>query len=737
MCRPALLKSSGTPDGTCTPDRACRPWAEARPSRDPCLSLDAKLATMADYASRTQAPPRRVAFSPPKRGMWTDVAPPTNGPAPHASHRRAGAELKESTLPAIAVVAVLALAGVAISFVPAMQSSEAKIHQDAGPKLEKARRLLNQYRDNFEVLGSVLADWSATGLQTIALDDETIDELLETRRDDLAAADDRIRDHFGQRDTGRSEQVEERFLKAKFGGAWQSHHQRPARAIGPNLAQLREAVRSGRDARDRLIAENAALLAQAERALADAMKLIDEPQGPTFMQAQRLRGMIYYHQGVTAHRDAVRLRRSADKLRSTLASLVAQIDASVIEHILVDPDVLAQRLAEATAADRVATEEIADLENRLTDLRATAEDLHRRSNEQRDRVQTARAEMDRLADRGVDLTAEDGADRFADAYHEQAAIYRTALAAARALELGTLVNARIDDTRDLLHGDYVPADPDRPVTGQRGLRAVEADLHALEQRINAEKARAEKNRAAIVRMTEFRESLARGSIDARARTAALVAEAEQTWTDLMAADDQVRAARDQAIDKLTLGELTFDKSRMLARSWISAASDTVNAITNPEAKKRSSSDLLRRSGELTGYMRSQSADCSYRLGLVYFDRLRDSQRTLDLLDTARLVPGLERLGEDRMAGMEETLEDALENGSDALKAASDGWEQTGQSLHNHWTIAAELAVAMDALARFGDATLLDLAAANYEAAIDGSPDPSFVPAYEKRLKQLQ
>lgn len=669
--------------------------------------------------------------------MWTDVAAPSDGPAPHASNRRAGAELKDSTLPAIAVVAVLVLAGVAISFVPALQSSEAKVHQEAGPDLELARRLLNQYRDNFEVLGSVLADWSATGLQTIALDDETIDELLESRRDDLAEADDRIREHFGQRDGGKRDQIEERFLKAAHGSDWQSHRQRPARAIGPNLAQLREAVRSGRDARDQLIAENAALLAQAEQAIADAMKSIDEPQGPTFMQAQRLRGMVYYHQGVAAHRDAVRLRRSADKLRSGLASLVAQIDASVIEHNLVDPDVLARRLAESTAADRVATEEIAELENRLTDLRATAEDLHSRSNEQRDRVQMARAAMDRLADRGVDLTAEDGADRFADAYHEQAAIYRTALAAARALELGTLVNARIDDTRDLLHGDYVPADPDRPVVGQRGLRAVEADLHALEQRINAEKARAEKNRAAIVRMTEFRESLARGSIDARARTSALVADAEQAWIDLLAAEDQVRAARDQAIDKLDLGKTTFNKSRMLAQSWISAASASVNAITSPEARKRSSSDLLRRSGELTGFMDSQTADCSYRLGLVYFDRLRDSQRTLDLLDTARLVPGLERLGEDRMTSMEETFEDALENGVKALTDASNTWEQTGQLLDDHWTIAALLGVAMDALARFGDATLLDLAAANYEAAIDGSPDPSFVQPYEKRLQQLQ
>jgi len=122
---------------------------------------------------------------------------------------------------------------------------------------------------------------------------------------------------------------------------------------------------------------------------------------------------------------------------------------------------------------------------------------------------------------------------------------------------------------------------------------------------------------------------------------------------------------------------------------------------------------------------------------VYFDRLRDSQRTLDLLDTARLVSGLERLGEDQMSGMEATLEDTLEDGIDALRAASDGWEQTSQSLHNHWTIAAELGVAMDALARFGDATLWDLAAANFEAAIDGSPDPSFVQSYEQRLQQLK
>ena len=669
--------------------------------------------------------------------MWTDVAPPSDGPEPHASHRRAGAELKESTLPAVAVVAVLALAGVAISFVDTMQSSEAKVHQDAGPDVERARRLLNQYRDGFEVLGSVLADWSATGLQTLALDDETIDELLERRRDDLAAADDLIRDHFAQRDMGSRDQIEERFLKAKFGGDWQSHSERPRRAIGPNLAQLREAVRSGRDARDRLIAENAALLGQAEQAIANAMKFMDEPEGPTVMQAQRLRGMIYYHQGAAAHRDAVRLRRSADKLRGTLASLVAQIDASVIEHELVDPDVLARRLAESTAEARASAEEIAELESRLTNLRATTEDLRRRANEERDRVRVARAEMDRLADRGVDLTADDGADRFAEAYHEQAAIYRTALAAARALELGSLANARIDDTRDLLHGDYVPADPDRPVVGQRGLHSVEADLHALEQRIDAEKARAAKHQAAIVRMTQSHDSLAQAAIAAQTRTAALVAEAEQAWIDLTAADEQVRVARDQAIDKLTLGGITFNKSKMIAGTWVKEARATVSAITSPEAQKRSSSDLLRRSGKLTGFMDSQTADCSYRLGLVYFDRLRDSQRTLDLLDTARRVHGLERLGEDRMAGMEETLDDALSDGADALRTAIDTWEQTGQSLDNHWTIAAELGVAMDALARFGDATLVDLAVANYEAAIDGSPDPSFVRSYEKRLHQLQ
>lgn len=645
--------------------------------------------------------------------------------------------MKNSILPTVVIVSVLALGGVAVSVVPSLQGVQATSRREASPRLEEARRALGQYRSNVEMLGAILDDLSATDLDTVSLDDETIDRLLETRRHDLAQADDRIEEHFGQGNATRRNQLDERFLKAAHGSDWQSHRERPAGKIGANLAQLREAIQGGREARDRFIAHNSVFLAEAEQAIEAAIGAMEEAKGPTFMHAQRLRGMVAYHRGEAAHRTAIRLRRDADRHRSALTSLVAHIDASVIEHDLLERSGLDQRIAEATAETDALAMQIRQLESRLAELGTTADDLGERANEQRKVALAARAEMDRLSDQGVDLTLADGADRFAAAYHEQAKVYRTALAAAQALEQGTLTNAKIDDSRDLLRGDYVAADGSHAVGKQRGLRAVQAEIMGLEQRLDSHRSQAANHQTDIARMTEMRDTLAQAGRDARARTAALGATAEQVWNELTVASDQVTAAEDLAISKLTRAGTDFSNSRLTAESWLRDARTAAQGITNPETRGRSSVEFLQQSGEIPGYARAQTGDCSYRLGLVYFDRHRDAERTLELLDAAREVAGLARLGTDQLTGLEETAANSFEKGRKALEAAAEAWEQSGGPLKDHWTIAAELAVAMESLARFGDSGLRDLAIANYEAAIAGSPDPSYVQAYVARIRQLE
>ena len=371
-----------------------------------------------------------------------------------------------ATVPLVCTVMYLAA--------PLLRGAQAAVNAEVDEHVERARRMLHQYDPSAERLSELLQSLSALDVD-VTPSGEKVDRLLEEYRSVLEAAEETLKARARQTRATQDE-LEDRYRAA--GGTRAAASQPPG--FGVNVAAMAAAVRQGLSTRDDLLARNERLVQDALTEISEGLATtVSDAEGAHHPLAQRLKGLLLRFRAAVLQRSAWRTRSRGDDARYALADLLArarqlQIEKGLVEHSRIRRQIDAlQRDADALR------QQVDDRRTRLAELDETIADLQQRIDSHRKIAEPARRKMETLQDEGANLLAPDGYDAFAVEYARASVDYRNAVAEAHRLEFGTLQNARIDDSGDYILGQFVPADPDRPVVVLRGLAGYRNDRDTL------------------------------------------------------------------------------------------------------------------------------------------------------------------------------------------------------------------------------------------------------------------
>gem|GEM_PF-3977155 len=629
------------------------------------------------------------------------------------------------------VVAVAVLVGAGAFLVaPRMQGPEAKVLARTSVHAERARRLLHQFSQNQERIGALLEALALSGVGA----DIDVEKLLEDEENRTAVEAEDARLHVMTRQgAGELRVLEERFLQAAHGRQWQQFQQPLRRRLGTNVAQMTRSLSEGLRERERLAAENKRLLEQALEAINQALaETFGDAAGREDVRANRLKAIILYYLAQAKRQEAGFLRQEAGRFRAELAALGRQARSAVKEKALVAASGIDDHVA---ASERDVTE----AQTLLTEINALADavrddmdEIESLMAEARATADRARAEMERMEARGLDLTAPDGFDRFAAEFNRLAETYRDAMSELAALTSGTLRNARIDSSGDLISGRYIPTDAEKPILMDRGLAGLECDLSGIRLKVEAAEQAvgfAQALRESLVaRRLEYQERATRGA----ARLEELAEAATKAHDEFSRLSDEAGETEAAAIDHYRNSARAFTDAARFAAARSSEASAAIAGLS-PEALQRSPDNAVADDAWLEQQYKVNAADARIDLGRLYYTISEDAGRTAEVLAT---LPEDIAAPDANAAAWRERQEQARAEGIEVLHAAYDALQRTRGRLKGHWALAAEAAAAADLLAMLGEEELRDVAVMTYEAVVTGHEDQPHMQPYVNRLSVL-
>ncbi|MCH7526002.1 MAG: hypothetical protein IID39_01065 [Planctomycetes bacterium] len=627
-----------------------------------------------------------------------------------------------ATVPLVCTVMYLAA--------PLLRGAQAAVNAEVDEHVERARRMLHQYDPSAERLSELLQSLSALDVD-VTPSGEKVDRLLEEYRSVLEAAEETLKARARQTRATQDE-LEDRYRAA--GGTKAAASQPPG--FGVNVAAMAAAMRQGLSTRDDLLARNERLVQDALTEISEGLATtVSDAEGAHHPLAQRLKGLLLRFRAAVLQRSAWRTRSRGDDARYALADLLVRARQLQIEKGLVEQSQVRRQIDALHQDADALRQKVDDRRTRLAKLDETIADLQQRIDSHRKIAEPARRKMETLQDEGANLLAPDGYDAFAVEYARASVDYRNAVAEAHRLEFGTLQNARIDDSGDYILGQFVPADPDRPVVVLRGLAGyrndrdtlagelkgldetlsgVEADAGSLEQLAQGYAAHASEAGA------EFDEM--------RSRAASLYTELE---THLSGADAEV----DQAVNTLNQAvaalKLALDRVSERNRN----AKDVISKLS-PDARDRSPNRFRSEDTWLTGQINNDLGQINYLLGSILYDRFAGAAEDYELALRIREALELSDIGPDFFAARRDA---AREKGLAALRDAISFFERSSRDLDRHWTLAAQVGDAHFLLSRFESDPYPYILSAieNLTQAVTNRENKPFTQTIRTRLKQLQ
>ncbi|MFQ5490003.1 MAG: hypothetical protein ACE5GE_04710 [Phycisphaerae bacterium] len=622
------------------------------------------------------------------------------------------------------MVAAFAVAAGLYLTVPTMQNDRAVVDDQVRQGVARARRLLARLHDNQERLAVVLEGLRVAGLDE--LEDDQVEEMVEADRELLSGAEDRLREIVGQSRTRRQG------LMNQYPLAQDLPLPAPPGGLGANLPQLTKAIREGLAARDRLLAENSELLDQALQAVRQGMTVqagdVDGQRDPA---ALTLEGIILYAQGTAAQRKAALLRQRTIQPRGDLVRVAAQYAQRQSEQSLPGASGLDGRIEEAREKSARKKQELAQLQEQLDQVQGTVADLEARLAKEQAASDQARSTLDKLAARELDSGDADAYRAFAEAYGRASAAFRQAVNNARVLEFGSLENARIDATGDLMTGEYVPADAGE-IQPKRGLYHYRQELDVVQAQVDQTDRLVKDLESDIEAMRNAKASLAQRSTEMAQLAADLRQQAATLFAETTADLDEAWELEEQAIQKLGTAARKFKAAAQAHQSRQVEAREAFSGVAGDAASRMAeklySEDRWPGAGNI-----AREADAKMRLAMVQYQRYRGLLFQQELLD---------RLGEAAPEDLDaETLSEDLETAREAgVQAAEDCIEslfKASRDMNQHFALTAQIAAAYYLESLFGDPKLAVVAMRNYEAAIQGREKSPFVTQYVERLDQIR
>ena len=601
----------------------------------------------------------------------------------------------------IVVALAVLVAGGAFVVAPRLQSPRDKVFAKSGEHTERARRLLRRFSQNQQRIEGLLEALSWTG---VTAEDDDMERLLEDRR---------IREAVDEESTHLRKLIR--------------------KDLGKNVNQQSRKLSKGLQERERLLTENRKLLDEALREVNLALAVTEgDAGGQEDIQANRLKGVILYYLAQSKHLRADFLRQEEGGFRGQLAGLAFEASGLADEKNLVANSRIELHIE---AAER----DVAEAEGVLTGLEAQADAaqadvdaIKSRMTKLRAVADEARAAMDSMRTHGVDLAEAQGSELFAEEFNELARVYRQAVSELHTLEFGTLRNARIDSSGDLLKGQYVPVERDQPIEIDHGLTGRESDLGQILLKVVAARQRLESARSLrdglVTRKNEYQQ---RGR-QADAQMAELANSASEMHTKFRTLSEKVEEAESAAIGYYVQSARAFGSASRLAATRAREADAAMTGQT-PEARERSPNNLIAADAWFEQQYRVNAADAQIALGRLHYTISEEAARTHKVL--AALPEGIVPEGMDAAVWLVKHG-DAREQGLEALHTAYDSLQGTRGALRGHWTIAAQAAAAANLIALMGEEGFRDIATEIYKEVISGYEDEPQMQSYLNRLRVL-
>lgn len=629
----------------------------------------------------------------------------------------------------IIAAAAPVLAGVLFFAAPMLRSDAAVLNVEVHEHVERARRLLLAFGENQERLAELLGHLNGAGVDT-ELGGDAAERIIEDNRDVVDDATDVLKRRTRGPAATRINEVEQRY--AELGGTGSTPLVAPG-GLGGNISAIIKSVRQGIRERDRILAENRALLDEALKEADSAIAASrGEANGSEHGHANRIKGIILSAQAASLHREALRTRERSNVYRSALAAAMAEVGRLTIDRELVGRSTVLDRLD----ALREETERVRRvIETRKADiarLQSTIGDLEGRIEGLRDDARTMRAEMETLEEEGADLLDPRGAASFAEHYSALSRDYRSAVAEAHRLEHGTLTGARIDDSGDYVRGAFVPDVPGGEIARQRGLVDYQHDLATAVSDRAGDRETLAGLEERIRDLSALAEDYTRRASDATTRLAEVRARGAETYAAFEKLVQEADALFEQADRKARAAVQVFRVSGGSVSARASAARDRIDGLS-PASRDRSPFKPVSEDRWPAGQLNNETGQARFLLGSIRFARYAAAAADHALASSAKAE--LE-LPEADPAVFAERRDAAREAGIEALRAAAADFERSFRNLGNNWTVPAEAAAAHYLLSLLEHPGHIRTAIENYQKAADNIPDNPTTQRIIDRLEQL-
>lgn len=628
--------------------------------------------------------------------------------------------MKERFLTLVVSTAVIVVGGVVYWMLPNFDSPRRRLSAQIGPTTEGARRLLDEY-------GRGLASVAGSPVEAPVgdLDRDRIGKLVESDNKFVAQVLDAEADRLnGMR---REAYTRLRELDEKFNSLGADEEvSPPAQArFGNNVNAMTSHMVEGVTQRSQSEQHLESILDKAASRLNGAVsEQVGELSGRDSLTANRLLASALMQKGRQAHREASRAGQDLLKVVHDLSALsikAGQLRSAtmLVEQSGVDSRIEAARQKVADAQEvvnrRKATAlELEDTVRQIKDLIAEQESIADR----------ARAMMDELEMRGLRYEDPSAVESFRSQYEQLAESYRSALRRSQALKHGTLANAEIDKSGDLLLGEYVSSSDDgidyQPGLDEYNRLLAEANNHLAEAERILAQARLEHERLEDMRrrlvaaVQQATENLSKVADDARE----MLARYKQSKLVLTGAEDQA------------LG--FFDKAARSYKTAETAATQRINDVPI-DATDESPGSLVRDDRWLAAHIKCQYADANMAGAQVLMERIERLTAAKRVL--VALTQSIDGIADPGVPGAE--IDEAQMQGKERIEKAITALESAARDLRSHWTVGASLAAADYMLYLFGEPSLIDVSVANYQNVVTGRESDPLIRPFKERLEQLK
>lgn len=617
--------------------------------------------------------------------------------------------MKPNPVAIIVSLAALAACGIAWLALPSLQEPQRAVNYEASLQLERARRLLAKYSVSLANKSLLLDRLYETGVD---VDVEDPADLVAVAADDYQAHHEALWEEFQPTD-------------------W-SEHPRLARAGYGNLErQIREGI-NGRTAH---LEENEQWLDDALDAIDEALSLsVGSASSRTYAEAYRLKGIILYHQGVATRLAAQAKRRDADPYRRELAALALdgatyQTRKSLVADSGLDEQILTlkAKVAESEALLEQDGEALANVDDTINDLEARLAAAQAQRNQARDAAES-------ILTRGVDFSDPNGANSFRDELLRYDAVFREADRRVEALRAGTLPNAEIDFTGDLLSGRYLENGSPDNLTVEYGLTHYQNERGILAARIDKRQQAIDALQSnAIMRLERMKQTYQEEQDRAAQRMTEAVSAAQDKYAELNRLESEAFAIEEDAIELFEDAARASEEAADCADEWLRDAQDRTQGIS-PEARQRSAFAERSDDAWMRGHIIAQAADARLAKAWVYYDRYQAYSQTANTLET---LTGSVALREADINDVRTKATEAHDAGIDEITEAMAQLHEAHSDAERHWTITAQAGGANYLLSLFGHPEYVGEAIEAYRKAVQGREDSKVAEKFVTRLRQLE